>query len=95
MPLLPQVRSLCWRFIADFCGVIAGQIGTLLQQIPSVTRNNRNNAPTLVKSTNLLGFCTCFHRLIGRSVSLTDDPLGHRSWEPEGWKKKQPAQAGS
>jgi len=81
-----------------YCGFfprIAGQFGMLLQQIPSLTRNKRNNAPTLVKSTNLLDFCTCFHRSNGRSVSLTDDPLGHRGWLPEGWKKKQSAQAES
>jgi hypothetical protein len=28
------------------------------------------SAPTLVKSTNLLVFCTCFHRLNGRNVSF-------------------------
>jgi len=37
------------------------------------------SAPTLVKSTNLILFCTCIHRLNGRNVTSTDDPLGH--WE--------------
>ncbi|SPE18583.1 hypothetical protein SBA5_160067 [Candidatus Sulfotelmatomonas gaucii] len=37
------------------------------------------SAPTLVKSTNLILFCTCIHRLNGRNVSSTDDPVGH--WE--------------
>jgi hypothetical protein len=94
-PPLPQEKSLCWRFGVAFCRLIAGQIGTFLQQIPSLTLKNRNNAPTLVKSTNLLDFCTCVHRLNGRTVHLTDDPLGHRSWLPEGWKSRQSAQAGS
>jgi hypothetical protein len=33
-------------------------------------QENRNNAPTLVKSTNLLDFCTCFHRQYGSTVSF-------------------------
>ena len=53
-----------------FFRLITAQIGTLHEEIPSLTRNNRNNAPALVKSTNLLDFCTCFHRLIGRNVSF-------------------------
>ena len=31
---------------------------------------NLTSAPTLVKSTNLLDFCTCIHRLNGRNVSF-------------------------
>jgi hypothetical protein len=93
--LRDRKKSAGCGFILEFCGVVAGQIGTLLGEIPSLTPNNRDNAPTLVKSTNLLDFCTCFHRLNGRNVSSTDDPLGHRGWLPEGWKKRQPAQAGS
>jgi hypothetical protein len=63
-------KILCWRIGETFFRLITAQIGTLLKEIPSLTRNNSNNAPALVKSTNLLDFCTCFHRLIGRNVSF-------------------------
>jgi hypothetical protein len=52
---------------------IAGS-GTAIRDLRTAKRvaaqENRNNAPTLVKSTNLLDFCTCFHRQYGSTVSF-------------------------
>ena len=69
-PPLPQGKSLWSRFVVAFCRLITGQIGSLLQQIPLLALNKCNNAPALVKSTNLLDFCTCFHRSSRRTVSF-------------------------
>jgi hypothetical protein len=55
-------KSLCWRFGAAFFRLITAQIGTFLQEISSLALKECIYAPTLVKSTYLLDFCTCFHR---------------------------------
>ncbi len=56
---------------------------------------NPDSAPTLVKSTNLLVFCTCIHRFSGRTVALTDEPcrasgVGCRN----GWWNEKPMRIG-
>jgi hypothetical protein len=58
------------KFLSGFFRLIAVQIGASLLRIASLARDKWISAPTLVKSTNLLDFCTCFHRLNGRNVSF-------------------------
>ena len=69
-PPLPQGKSLWSRFVVAFCRLITGQIGTFLQEISWLDLKKRIYAPALVKSTNLLDFCTCFHRSSRRNVSF-------------------------
>lgn len=59
------------------------QVAPICTNIGSIQLPYPIHAPVLVKSTNLLDFCTCFHRYNGPTVLSTDDPVGHRSWLPE------------
>ena len=64
-------------------------------QNPLKSLDNPYSAPTLVKSTNLLDFCTCIHRFSGRNVTSTDEPsrasgVGRRN----GWWNEKPMRIG-
>jgi hypothetical protein len=80
-------RRVSLSFCLCVCANVSKNTGPISESLHS--------APTLVKSTHLLDFCTCIHRFRGRTVTSTDEPCGASGiGRRNGWWNEKPMRIG-